>query len=391
MAWTRARNGKHTGYYRDAEGRERSAGTGPSKRAVLRAAEDQEAKLRSGSWVDPDAGKITFASYFEDYWIANRQLEINSRETYWSHYRASLKPKFGEMALDRIKPSVVQGWVTEMQAAGTTPSSIKAKVKALQTVLAAKTGVSAMRDGYIHINPVYGVDVPTVPRREVTIYTPEQVDRLVEALPAWWQVQVAFDVETGLRWGELLGLRVDDVDFLRAVVHVKRTIIETKTANTGNGTRYLVKEYPKGKHVRDVGITRELIAVLAEHVKARGLKGADHLFSSPAMHRTNFGYGPRVVEDRVERTDAWPGGVPVGRNHFQDIWVAAIKKADIPYRRPHDLRASHISWLLAGGADLASVMERVAHNDFATTKLYTAALPDKHDKALAALASVRGR
>jgi len=59
--------------------------------------------------------------------------------------------------------------------------------------------------------------------------------------------------------------------------------------------------------------------------------------------------------------------------------------------RVHDLRHAHASWLLAGGADLKTVMERMGHTQIMTTQKYLHTLPDAQDKALAALESVRRR
>ncbi len=63
---------------------------------------------------------------------------------------------------------------------------------------------------------------------------------------------------------------------------------------------------------------------------------------------------------------------------------------DFPVRM-HDLRHAHAFWLLAGGADLKSVMERMCHTQITTTQKYLHTLPDADQKAFAAFQSVRGR
>ena len=57
----------------------------------------------------------------------------------------------------------------------------------------------------------------------------------------------------------------------------------------------------------------------------------------------------------------------------------------------HDLRHAHASWLLAGGADLKTVMDRLGHAQIQTTQKYLHSLPDADDKALAAFTRVRHR
>lgn len=56
------------------------------------------------------------------------------------------------------------------------------------------------------------------------IYTPDEVDALVGALDRWWVPLVLLDVDTGMRWGELLGLQVEDFTLGFRSVHVRRTI-----------------------------------------------------------------------------------------------------------------------------------------------------------------------
>jgi site-specific recombinase XerD len=75
------------------------------------------------------------------------------------------------------------------------------------------------------------------------------------------------------------------------------------------------------------------------------------------------------------------------RNH---IWNKAIKIAKLGFHvRPHDLR--HASWLLAGGADLQVVNERLGHASISTTEKYLHTLPDADETALNALSNIRSR
>ena len=74
------------------------------------------------------------------------------------------------------------------------------------------------------------------------------------------------------------------------------------------------------------------------------------------------------------------------------MWQPAVRAAglELPVRM-HDLRHAHASWLLAGGADLQVVKERLGHASIATTERYLHTLPDADDTALDALDRVRSR
>ena len=74
------------------------------------------------------------------------------------------------------------------------------------------------------------------------------------------------------------------------------------------------------------------------------------------------------------------------------MWKPALKKAGIAFAvRAHDLRHAHASWLLAGGADLQVVKERLGHGSISTTEKYLHTLPDADDTALDAFAKIRSR
>ena len=80
-------------------------------------------------------------------------------------------------------------------------------------------------------------------------------------------------------------------------------------------------------------------------------------------------------------------GTPISRNTFRTrVWRPAIKASGIAFDvRVHDLRHAHASWLLAGGSDLKSVMDRMGHAQITTTQRYLHTLPDTDAKNLDAL------
>ena len=83
----------------------------------------------------------------------------------------------------------------------------------------------------------------------------------------------------------------------------------------------------------------------------------------------------------------------ISRDWFrQNIWNPAIDRAGMTFRvRPHDLRHAHASWLLAGGADLQMVKDRLGHGSISTTEKYLHTLPDADDDALDAFTRIRNR
>ncbi len=89
---------------------------------------------------------------------------------------------------------------------------------------------------------------------------------------------------------------------------------------------------------------------------------------------------------------ATTAGTPISRNTFRTrVWQPAVKASGVGFAvRMHDLRHAHASWLLAGGSDLASVMDRLGHAHIQTTEKYLHAPAEADQKNLAALDRIRG-
>ena len=137
------------------------------------------------------------------------------------------------------------------------------------------------------------------------------------------------------------------------------------------GERMIFKPYPKDDEPRTLRVSQDLLDVLAARIADLGLSRDDLLFPSREV----------------------AGGDPLSRATFNTRhWHPATQRAGIDFPlRMHDLRHAHASWLLAGGADLKSVMERMGHAQIMTTQKYLHTLPDADDKALAAFVSIRRR
>jgi integrase len=128
----------------------------------------------------------------------------------------------------------------------------------------------------------------------------------------------------------------------------------------------LTKPYPKDNEARTMELPPDLVTQLTDWIHERHLGPDDLLFAT--RH-----------------------GTPISRNTFRTrVWLPAVQAAGIDLAvRVHDLRHAHASWLLAGGSDLKSVMDRMGHAQITTTQKYLHALPDADQKNLDALNRIR--
>jgi integrase len=130
----------------------------------------------------------------------------------------------------------------------------------------------------------------------------------------------------------------------------------------------ITKPYPKDNEARTMALPADLVAQLADAITTRRL-ATDHLLF------------------------ATRDGTPISRNTFRTrVWLPAIRASGVDFDvRVHDLRHAHASWLLAGGSDLKSVMDRMGHAQITTTQKYLHALPDADQKNLDALNRMRAK
>ena len=342
--------------FRDVDGVKRTAGTYASRREAVKAGRRSDGKVEDGTWINPASGRITFRDYVENVWWPSRHLEVSTRAAYRSYLDRHFLPFFGHRSMGSITPSTVQAWVTDAAAAGLSPRSITKYHVMLHGVFKR-----AVRDRLILHNPCADTELPKIPPRKVRILTPEEFERLLAEIPDRFRDLVLTDIETGLRWGELVALRPRHVDFLRRLISVEETIVEV-SKDSPTGERMVFKAYPKDDEFRTLRVSQTLLDVLAARIESMGLGRDDLLFPST---RTK-------------------GDVPLSRNTFRTrYWRPALERAGIDFQvRVHDLRHAHASWLLAGGADLKTVMERLGHAQIQTTQKYLHTLPDADDKAL---------
>ena len=175
-------------------------------------------------------------------------------------------------------------------------------------------------------------------------------------------------INTGLRWGELIALKPRHVDLIKRKLSVEEAVVEVSIKNSPTRHRMLTKPYPKDNEPRTMALPADLVGQLTDWITARRLRPDDLLF---ATHE----------------------GTPISRNTFRTrVWLPAVRASGVDFDvRVHDLRHAHASWLLAGGSDLKSVMDRMGHAQITTTQKYLHALPDADQKNLDALNRIRGR
>jgi integrase len=434
------KNGKtrYTAIYVDLQGKRRSAGTYSNKKEADRRWQRAEARVAEGRGGDPARGRQTFRRYVEKEWLPNHVMEATTREGYTYSIYAHTMDTFGEMRMREILPSHVREWVTKLVADGMSPATIRLNKSILSAVF-----TTALNDQVTVLHPCKGVKTPTVPQKPLRIVTPEEFDTFYHHLPdVVSRLLVETAIESGMRWGELAELRPKDIDLRSRIVTVSRKVVEVNPQFHPEGGRFIVQEYPKDKQTRRFKLSAQIVAKLKTYIQEQRLSDGDLLFVySPTSQeaaanaadvgptelgltapndkgrryrhgtlsgynagKCRCGYCKRAFADyRAKRRSQgkdnpreprrWDTAGYIPRRWFRDaVLKPALNASRLDFDiKMHGLRHAHASWLLAGGADLQVVKERLGHGSISTTEKYLHTLPDADDIAVDAFTKIRDR
>ena len=356
--------------YRDPDGVQRSQSFTRKAQADAYLVTMESDKLR-GTYLDPQAGKVTLRT-FGDQWLAAQTFDVATRAAVTSRLKCHVYPTLGKMELRAIKPSTVQAWMRGMSA-NSAPRTVRVVLANLSAIMGA-----AVEDGVIVSNPcaARSVRAPALDGRRVVPWTREQVDAVTKAHRGRYGAVPVVGAGLGLRQGEVFGLRVEDIDFLRRRVLVRQQLKLVKGRP--------IFAAPKGRREREVPLSDVVAVALAEQLRAW-----------PALEVT-LPWGDLDGETRTASlVFSTREHGPVIRNHYNPwTWKPALVAAGIEPTRAngmHALRHFYASALLDGGTSINAVADYLGHADPGfTLRVYTHLMPAAEDRARSAIDAALG-
>jgi integrase len=173
---------------------------------------------------------------------------------YRSYLDRHFLPFFGDLPMASILPSTVQSWVTQASTDGLAPRSVVKYHVMLHSVFKR-----AVRDRVIGYNPCAETELPKVIARKTRILTPDEFQTLLAHVPQRFVPLILTEIETGLRWGELIALRPRHVDFLRRTITVEEPIIEVPRKVVPHRAAIHAQAVPQRRRAADArGVTATL-------------------------------------------------------------------------------------------------------------------------------------
>jgi integrase len=353
-------DGTYRPRFRDESGKEHAR---HFKRKVdaQRWLDEQTAAMVTGAYVDPRSGRMTFAEYAEQ-WRTTQVVRPTTGLAYERVLRRNVYPRLGARPLASIRPSDIQGLVAWLSTDAQDRPALAPRTVRVTLSVASAVFKSAVRDRRLVANPCVGVRLPEVHTSQVQPLPTGSVVALQEAMPLRWRAAVVLGAGTGVRQGEMLGLTVDRIDFLRRQMLVDRQLI-----NLPGQAPHLAPVKTRAS-VRTVPLPQTVVASLAEHLAAFPAEPSGLVFAGD--------------DGRPMMRSAWSGSV----------WRPAVAAAGLDFSVTfHALRHYYASLLIRHGESVKTVQARLGHSSAAQTlDVYSHLWPDSDDRTRDAVDAVLG-
>jgi integrase len=326
-------------YWRDVPGRakrehpsvvlgEKSSMTKPEARRKLMEIIDAEG-VNTPEHLEKALKPVATFSHVADAWELKRvpHLKPSTQYTAPALNRKYLRPFFGHMAPSEIKTGVINDWIADLRSKDLQPKTVHNLWKQFRAIM---NWYSQQND---EPKRAWYPTLPSIPEEEQRWFTQYEVQRIVEAAQGQYKVLFHLAAYSGLRSGELAGLHVQDLDFARGVIRVRRSV--WKGMEVAPKTR---------KGYRDVWIDSTSLHMLREHLGSRT--------------------AGRVFQSRV--------GTPLeNRDICRRVLKPICRKLGIQPGGMHAFRHGRVSQLQANGVPADFTKSQVGHSSLRTTSGYT--------------------
>jgi integrase len=315
-----------------------------------------------GQHVDP--GKLTVGQWLTQ-WIEEAQHTVSRKthERYAEIVGKHLVPALGAHQLAKLAPVHIQGFYSDALTSGRLDGkgglSPQTVVHFDRVLSLALKRARALR--LIAVNPAEDVKRPKVEDREMQTLTDEQAGKLlVAASTTRIYVPIVLALATGLRRGELLALRWQDVDLTTGKLQVVRSLEQTN-----DGLRFKAPKTKRGR--RPIALPASVLDLLRDHK------------TKQAEERLLLGLGKgELVFTRLD-------GEPIHPDTFTSSVARVAKRAGVSHIMPvHGLRHTHITNLLRVNVHPKVASERAGHSSVGfTLDRYSHVIPSLQEDAAA--------
>ncbi|MEH7456356.1 site-specific integrase [Bacillus sp. JJ1127] len=297
---------------------------------------------------------MTYEAYMEQ-WFRERkgQLSTSAHRSSYSYYQYVIKPNLGHFRLQNITTVHLQHFITKLTEEN---HYAERTIHAICRIIKASLNRAKVLK-LIKNSPATDVILPKIPKKELEVWDLEQVNYFLAESKRFkyvtrFNISFFIAVLTGMRCGEILGLRWSDIDMENNLIYVRQTLEESRELKYGAKNK---------SSIRTIHIPNILVEELKSHrlfIKYEKEKAGDRYTDLDLVLPTK--YGNPLTSRSIRRS-------------FHDI----TKKLGLPRIRFHDLRHTHATLLIQQNVNVKLISERLGHSKIQTTlDTYSHVLPE---------------
>ncbi|HMS24199.1 MAG TPA: site-specific integrase [Acidimicrobiia bacterium] len=328
------------------------------------------ADVHDGAYVEPT--KLTFEAWIIQRWIPSMktQLKASTFDSYKRNLNNHVIPFLGNTSLTEITPHKLNNLYTELLLNGNKRGGgLSAKtVRYIHTTL-HKALADAKDEGLIRNNPAERAKPPllrTSLKKDMNVWDAKTLGQFLEYTsderlgPAWHVLAM-----TGIRRGELLGLRWNDIDSEHKRIIIRHTLVSV--------SYQIIESTPKNHQTRIIDIDDSTIQILRKQQESQN------------FDRSNWA---SIYADS-DLVFSRENGTPIHPDSLSQSFERAIKRAGAPRIRLHDLRHTHATLAMQAGVPIKVISERLGHESPSfTMKQYAHVLPTMQAEAASIIANL---
>ncbi|SDF64947.1 tyrosine-type recombinase/integrase [Sporolituus thermophilus] len=358
--------------------------TGETKRKKFTGKSQKEVMAKGRKWLQeienglmPDADKLT-VGYWLDRWLEDYTkpaVKVRTYERYESIIKLYLKPRIGQVPLQKLQNPDVQRLFNQLAVNGKKDGSglSSHSLNSVRICLHAALD-KAVSLGYIARNPADDIRIAQKKKRDIKAMTEEQAKKLLDVARGYEQKHfmiILLALSTGMRRGEIFGLKWSDIDLDKGEIYVQRELTPISRRLTGREGSLVFQDLKTPYSYRRLPIPPEVV---------RELKRLKRLQAENRLK-----YGELYFDDDLVICSEI--GQPYNPNTFDKVYKSMLDKAGMPKGKDgfcfHDMRHTHATLLLKKGVNVKVVSERLGHASVKVTlDTYSHVLPDMQEQVL---------
>lgn len=337
-----------------------------TKAEAIKILQEQEYKIHFQEHIDPTATKLIdwLRIWLETY--MKNSLKQSTYVSYKGYIENHFAPAFANLKLKDLTSKFLQEFYNyKIEKCGLSPKTIVNMHRCLH-----KAMKQAVNEHYLNFNPCDAVNLPRSEKPQIEILTREEQERLIYTSYKFrYGVFIRLTLATGIRLGELLGLRWEDIDTRKNMLNIRRTLNRLPKVDyngTGNSTEVVIQE-PKTKNsIRSIPLMQITINELTQW---RNVQIADARTAGEAYINSGF-----IVTN--------PMGGYIEPRTFKDYYDEILLASNLGHYTFHALRHTFASRAMEQGMDSKTVSTLLGHYSVSfTLDTYTHVLDSqKHEE-----------